>query len=158
MQPRIIQGKEKKSIGMSVVMSLTNNLTGKLWSNFMPRSVAVKNRVGEHFISLQVYPPEYHTAFKPELEFRKYALAEVSGCSTIPEGMEEFTIKAGLFAIFDYKGASGDPSIFQYIYADWLPKSEYRLDNRPHFEVLGANYKNNDSNSEEEIWIPIKQL
>jgi AraC family transcriptional regulator len=143
---------------MSVVMILTNNLTGKLWSNFMPISVEIKNRVGEQFISLQVYPPEYHTAFKPELEFRKYALAELSSCSTIPEGMEEFIIKAGLFPIYDYKGASGDPSIFQYIYADWLPKSEYRLDNRPHFEVLGTNYKNNDSTSEGEIWIPIKQL
>jgi AraC family transcriptional regulator len=93
-------------------MSLTNNLTCKLWRNFMPRSVEVKNRVGEHFSSLQVYPPEYHTAFKPELEFMKYALAEVSGYSTIPEGMVEFTLKAGLHAIFDYKGASGDPSIF----------------------------------------------
>ena len=33
----------------------------------------------------------------------------------------------------------------------------YILDNRPHFEVLGGKYKNNDSNSEEEIWIPVKQ-
>lgn len=38
----------------------------------------------------------------------------------------------------------------------WLPASDYNLDNRPHFEVLGEKYKNNDPTSEEEIWIPIK--
>ncbi len=38
-----------------------------------------------------------------------------------------------------------------------LPNSEYELENRPHFEVLGEKYKNNDPNSEEEIWIPIKK-
>jgi AraC family transcriptional regulator len=29
------------------------------------------------------------------------------------------------------------------------------LDDRPHFEVLGEKYKNNDPTSEKEIWIPI---
>jgi len=31
------------------------------------------------------------------------------------------------------------------------------LDNRPHFEVLGEKYKNGDPESEEEIWIPVKE-
>jgi len=55
-----------------------------------------------------------------------------------------------------YKGSSADNSIFQYIYGQWLPNSNYLLDDKPHFEVLGEKYKNNDPNSEEEIWIPIK--
>jgi AraC family transcriptional regulator len=37
-----------------------------------------------------------------------------------------------------------------------LPKSEYELDYRPHFEILGEKYKNNDQLSEEDIFIPIK--
>lgn len=47
-------------------------------------------------------------------------------------------------------------SIFQYIFGTWLPASGYYLDNRPHFEILGHKYKNNDPDSEEEIWIPVK--
>jgi AraC family transcriptional regulator len=70
--------------------------------------------------------------------------------------MELFTLKGGLYAVFDYKGPSDDKSIFQYIYSTWVPKSKYKLDNRPHFEVLGEKYKNNDPESEEEIWIPIQ--
>ena len=69
---------------------------------------------------------------------------------------DHFVLEGGLYAVFDYKGSSADPSIFQYIYTDCLPKSEYLLDDRPHFEILGEKYKNNDPESEEEIWIPIK--
>ena len=37
------------------------------------------------------------------------------------------------------------------------PNSDYKPDDRPHFELLGAKYKNDDPDSEEEIWIPIKR-
>ena len=45
---------------------------------------------------------------------------------------------------------------FQYIFTNWLPNSEYELDNRPHFEILGDKYINGSADSEEEIWIPVK--
>jgi AraC family transcriptional regulator len=70
--------------------------------------------------------------------------------------MEPFRLEGGLYAVFDFKGSGNDKSIFQYIFGTWLPGSDYNLDNRPHFEVLGEKYKNNDPGSEEEIWIPIK--
>ena len=73
----------------------------------------------------------------------------------IPHEMKSFILEEGLYAVFDYKGSSADNSIFQYIFRDWLPSSPYQIDDRPHFEVLGEKYKNNDPNSEEEIWIPI---
>lgn len=157
MQPRIIHGKEKILIGQSKVMSLLKNRTGELWHGFMPRRMEIENRVGTDYISLQVYPPNYHIYFDPAVEFTKWALTEVSAVSHIPETMEVVRLRGGLYAVFDYKGASADPRIFQYIYADWIPKSEYILDDRPHYEVLGANYKNNNPNSEEELWIPIKK-
>jgi AraC family transcriptional regulator len=72
--------------------------------------------------------------------------------------METYTLPAGLYAIFLYKGTSTDiASFYQNIFTGWLPNSEYALDDRAHFEVLGENYKNNDPTSEEEIWIPIKE-
>ncbi|MEP7234441.1 MAG: GyrI-like domain-containing protein, partial [Ignavibacteriota bacterium] len=45
---------------------------------------------------------------------------------------------------------------FQYILRTWVPNSNYELDDRPHFEILGEKYKKDDPSSEEEIWIPIK--
>jgi len=70
--------------------------------------------------------------------------------------METLVLPGGLYAVFEYKGLSTDNSIFQYILGTWLLNSDYDLDDRPHFEVLGDKYKNNDPTSEEEIWIPIK--
>ena len=70
--------------------------------------------------------------------------------------MEKFILPGGLYAVFDYKGSSDASYIYQYIYGIWIPNSEYVLDARPHFEVLGEKYKNNDPTSEEEIWIPVK--
>ena len=71
-------------------------------------------------------------------------------------GLETFVLPEGQYAVFQYKGLSSDNSIFQYIFGTWLPGSDYVLDDRPHFEVLGDKYKNNDPASEEEIWVPIQ--
>ncbi len=137
-------------------MSLTDNRTGQLWGSFGPRIKEVKNRVTSDKISMQVYDDSYHSNFNPTTEFEKWATVEVSDFKDIPEGMETFDLISGEYAVFDYKGSSSDNSIFQYIFMSWLPNSKYQLDNRSHFEVLGETYRNNDPNSEEEIWIPVK--
>lgn len=157
MKPRIIQLEEKKLIGHHRTMSLINNSTAALWGGFRQRSKELPNRIGTDFISMQIFPTDYYKNFSPNREFEKWASVEAVDFGLIPEGMQGFTLKAGLYAVFDYKGASTDPTIFQYIYNEWLPNSKYLLDDRPHFEVLGEKYENNDPNSEEEIWIPIKQ-
>ena len=86
--PRIEYLNEKKLIGMQVTMSLANNLTGKLWSQFMPRLHEISHRVSEDKLSIQVYPPLYHTAFDPSTEFVKWAAVEAQDQTPIPDGME----------------------------------------------------------------------
>ncbi len=153
--PEISMIQPKKLIGNSIEMSLANNLTGKLWSTFMSRRGELTNRANADFISLQVYPEGYFSGdFNPVATFTKHALVEVDNFNAIPDGMTCFKLEGGLYAVFHHKG--NDTSIFQEIYSKWLPNSEYELDNRPHFEVLGENYKNNDPTSEEDIYIPIK--
>lgn len=157
MQPRIENTPEKKLIGKRLKMSFAENRTMELWKSFMPVHNEIKNRVNQDLISMQVYNDGFSFSnFDINASFEKWAAAEVSDFDTIPDGMENFTLAEGLYAVFEYKGLNTDTSIFQYIFGTWLPASEYVLDSRPHFEVLGAKYKNNDPESEEEIWIPIK--
>lgn len=156
MTPRIEILSEKKLIGKRVNMSLANNRTVELWQNFMPKRREISNKITNDMISMQVYKQTHFADFKPTNEFEKWATVEVTDFENVPTEMETFSLAGGLYAVFDYKGSSNDPSIFQYIFGTWLPSSEYLLDDRPHFEVLGDKYKNNDPNSEEEIWIPIK--
>lgn len=157
MIPRIENLKEKKIVGKRLTMSLADNKTGELWKSFMPRRKEITNNLSYDFISMAVYKPTHFADFKPTNEFEKWATVEVSDFDSIPNNMETFILTGGLYAVFDYKGSSNDLSIFQYIFGTWLPNSDYLLDDRPHFEILGEKYKNADPNSEEEIWIPIRQ-
>ena len=155
-QPRIENLSRKKLIGKKQIMSLANNKTFELWNSFMPRRNEIVNKKNNEKISLQVYNEPVKLGDLKQ-EFEKWALVEVTDFENVPNEMETFELKGGLYAVFDYQGLSTDHQIFIYIFSDWLPKSEYELDNRPHFEVLGEKYKNGDPNSEEEIWIPIKK-
>ncbi|WP_420401256.1 GyrI-like domain-containing protein [Flagellimonas sp.] len=157
MEPQITELKEKQLVGMRTSMSLVHNKTFELWGKFRSRIHEIENRVSSDFISMQVYDPSYFINFNPTNNFVKWASVEVQDHENIPDGMARFTLKSGTYAVFHYKGSSADTSIFQYIFMEWLPNSKYVLDDRPHFEVLGSKYKNNDPNSEEEIWIPIKE-
>lgn len=157
MNPRIEKLAAKKLIGHHINMSLSNNQTGQLWGQFAPRIKEIQHRASADKISLQVYPPSYYSPFSPHTAFEKWATVEVTSFDNLPNGMKPFMLEGGLYAVFDYKGSSADPSIFQYIFSNWLPNSNYRVDDRPHFEVLGTKYRNNDPNSEEEIWIPIRE-
>ena len=157
MEPRIDTIGEKKLVGKRLSMSLSNNKTRELWQSFMSRRKEIKKVIGTDLYSMQILDPSYFNNFNPGKEFEKWAVAEVTSLDDVPSEMETFTLPSGLYAVFLHKGpASAGPKTFQYIFGTWLPESEYTLDNRPHFEILGEKYKNEDPDSEEEIWIPVK--
>jgi AraC family transcriptional regulator len=158
MIPAIRILSEKKLAGVRMEMSFSQDKTIQLWQKFMPRRKEIANNLSSELFSMQVYPESFDFQnFDPELKFEKWAAAEVTDFKSIPAGMEPFILVGGLYAVFIHKGAASEgPKTFSYIFRTWLPASEYILDNRPHFEILGEKYKNNDPDSEEEIWIPIK--
>ncbi len=154
-QPRIEEIKPKKLVGLSMEMSVVNNKTGELWRTFGPRIKEITSRASKDRISLQVYPEDYFINFSPTKSFTKWALVEIHEESDI-EGLSNFELAGGKYAVSQSQGMPGDPTIFQYIYSSWLPSSGYQLDSRPHFEVLGEKYIPGSPESQEEIWIPIK--
>jgi AraC family transcriptional regulator len=151
--------EEKKLVGQRITTSFSKNRTYELWSKFMPRRKEIKNNLSSELISIEVYDKSVDfKAFNLETEFEKWATIEVADFDNIPINMESFTIPSGLYAIFIHKGpASKAPETFGYIFGTWLPNSEFELDTRPHFEVMGEKYENNSPDSEEEVWIPIRK-
>jgi AraC family transcriptional regulator len=156
-EPKIEIIKEKKLVGNRHSISVARYEVGPLWKVFSPRRKEIENTVSNDLISMSIYNAEYFLKFDPTTFFEKWATAEVTNFDKVPNGMETFILPSGLYAIFSYKGSSTDLRIFDYIFKTWLPQSEYQLDDRPHFEILGAKYRNNDPNSEEEIFIPVKK-
>jgi len=158
MQPRIETITMKKLVGKRLRMSFSNNKTFELWKSFMTRRKEITNNKTTDLFSMQIY--DKHFDFKninQYEEFDKWATVEVTDFDTIPDEMESYTLTGGLYAVFIHKGAaSTGPKTFNYIFGTWLPDSDYILDNRPHFEILGQKYIHEDPDSEEEIWIPVK--
>jgi AraC family transcriptional regulator len=149
---------EKKLIGKSMRMSLSENKTAELWRSFMSRVKDIKNTISPDLYSIQVYDraPNFKD-FNPGTQFKKCATIEVFDFSHIPENMETFILPAGLYAVFLHKGAAkAFQKTFQFIFSEWFPNSKYHIDQRPHFELLDAKYKNNSPDSQEEVWIPIR--
>lgn len=155
-EPKIEMIKEKKLIGNQQTLSFAQYNVIPLWKSFAPRRKEIENTVSNDLISMSVYKVGYFSKFDPTAHFEKWATAEVLNFDKVPNGMETFILPSGLYAIFHYKGLNTDLRIFDYILKTWLPNSKYQLDDRPHFELLGAKYKNNDPDSEEDIFVPIK--
>lgn len=142
-----------------MTLSYANYKIGQLWGSFMPYRKHINNPLPNELIALTLYTADHFTNFKPTNEFEKWACIEVVDFEKIPTGIEGFVLSGGLYAIFHYRGSSTEIAAFyRSIFEEWLPNSNYTLDQRPHVEVMGEKYKNNDPDSEEEIWIPIKPI
>jgi AraC family transcriptional regulator len=156
MKPKIKTFPETKFIGMNCVISYSDYRIGELWGNFMHRRNEIQNTIGTELFNIQINSDNFD--FNPQTEFVKWAVVPVTDFKSIPDGMQQLIVQKGLYAVFNHVGdAVKARETFGYIFGVWLPNSEYQLDNRPHFEILGAKYKNNAPDSEEEIWIPVKR-
>lgn len=147
---------EKKLIGKHIVMSFLENKTFQLWSSFMPRRKEIKNVINANLYSLEVFPIAHFNNFDPGNTFQKWAAVEVSDFDEIPREMAPLLIPEGLYAVFVHKGPQSEGhKTYHSIFVEWLPNSEYMVDERPHFAIMDERYKKDDPDSEEEIWIPI---
>jgi AraC family transcriptional regulator len=158
MELRIKNLAEKRLIGKRMRMTLSDNKTFDLWHSFMPERKLILNRISTDLFSIQVYDKSLvFEDFNQETEFEKWAAIEVADFDAVPEGMEPFTLSGGVYAVFIHKGGPDTfPGTFNFIFRNWLPGSDWVLDDRPHFEILGEQFKLEDPNSEEEVWIPVK--
>jgi AraC family transcriptional regulator len=157
MTPRIETTAPKKLIGKRRRMSFSRNETFELWRSFMPQRKTISNVIGDELYSLEIYEEGFFDSFNPDKEFEKWAAVEVSDYETIPEEMETLTVPQGLYAVFLHKGAASEAErTYHFIFREWLPHSNYKLDHRPHFAVMGEKYKKDSAESEEEIWIPLQ--
>lgn len=147
---------QKYLAGHALEMSLLNNRTFELWRGFMPERTRITGSLPTELFSVKVYP-EKAKLEDPNQLFQKWACVAVSDFENCPTGFQQLILENGLYAVFNYKGLSTDTRIFEYIFRDWFPDPGYVLAHRPHFEILGAKYRNNDPESEEEIWIPVSR-
>ncbi len=159
MKPEIVGLKEIKLIGMHINHSLSNNKTIELWKKFMPRIKELSGLKNSWHYAIQQYDYEIRKEnFTPYTKFNIWAAVEVNSIENIPREMNSFVLPSGKYAKFMHKGdAKKFSETLNFIMNIWLPESQYELDSRVHFQIMKDKYLGeNNPNSEEEIWIPIK--
>jgi len=156
MQAEIFKIDTKIIVGIPIEMSLIENKTGDVFRSFMPRRNEVVNRSNMDVLDLKLYGSSYFQKFNPTNTFIKWAGVEVDQLAEIPGGMDTYTIEEGVYAMFMNHGLEENSNMFQYIFTEWLPSSEYVLDDRPHFDVLGEDYQKREEDAMSEIWVPVK--
>lgn len=155
-EPRFEQLEETRLVGDSLEMSRAADQTSVLWRNFMPRRSSIAHRTSQDFISMQVYPQGAMQLADPTAMFTKWATVQVDHFDSVPDGMATYTIAGGLYATFQHNGPATDLGTVMYIFQEWLPSSEYLIDDREHFEVLPPDYQALDPNAHEVFWIPVR--
>jgi AraC family transcriptional regulator len=154
---RIEEMEAKNFVGKRLQMSFANNHTKELWQSFMPRRKEIANVLDSDLYSIEEYETGFFSAFDATKAFYKWAAVEVSNLNQVPRDFETLVAPTGLYAVFLHKGpASEGERTYRFIFSEWLPASQYVVDQRPHFAVMGAKYKHDDPSSEEEIWIPVR--
>lgn len=156
-KPRIEAAEARKLAGCCRKNNTPGmNSTEALWKQFMPRCKEIKNRVGSDLISMRVFHQTSKEPLTRHTPFDEWAAVEVSDAIRIPDGMESYLVPEGLYAVFIHHGLPSEaPRTMQHIFGIWLPNSEYKLDNRPHLAIMGPNYRPDDPQAKEEIWIPV---
>lgn len=158
-EPKIVEIKDRELIGMRVRTTLSENKTFELWQKFKPRVKDIKDRSDTDFYSVQIFEKGLKLEqLTPQTEFEKWAAVQVENFDNIPDKLEVLTIPNGKYAVFIHHGTPQEfAKTSAFIYGVWLPTSEFELDERPHFEIMSADYRPNDPNAEEEVWIPIRK-
>ena len=159
MTPKIITSQAILIVGLKADLTFMTNGPGtaKLAKQFMPKRNQILNRVGTDKFSIQIYNQFDLKTMSPNTVYQKWVGVAVTSFEAVPEGLETLVIDANKYAVFNFEGSpDGFLEAWQAIHTNWLPNSGYKLDDKPHFEILPEDYHPSNAFVKEEIWVPIK--
>ncbi|GAB4198197.1 MAG: hypothetical protein Tsb002_32970 [Wenzhouxiangellaceae bacterium] len=155
MQPTITTLPPIRVVGLCENSTFASHNPAALWQRFMPRRHEIQQRVGDDYFAIRVFSSQI---FTPDTSFEHWAAVAVSDDQEAPAGMQAHTLTGGEYAVFEHRGAPAAlGQTLQHIFSDWLPQSGYQLDQREHFERMPADYRPDDPQALETVWIPVRR-
>ena len=148
-------------VGVSQETSLAAAETPALWREFGPRIREIGERADDWRYSLRQYPTGlslHHLT--PETRYIEWAAVAVASGARIPAGLETLLLTGGLYVRCLHRGLPGEiGDTVNYLFGQWLPTSGYDVDNaRPHFERMAPDYRPDDPDAQEEMYVPLQVL
>ncbi|MBD8499713.1 GyrI-like domain-containing protein [Paenibacillus arenosi] len=108
-QVQTVQLNEKKLVGLSVTVSLNQDLEHGIVVNLREQLLSKRsemtNRVDDGIYLIQVYPD---CEWTEDVPFESIVAVEVSGDAHVPDGFVQHTIPAGDYAKFTHRGPESE--------------------------------------------------
>lgn len=151
MQPEIVDKAGFDAVGIRIRTQPKSNEIAELWRDQGMRLNEVSNATGGGAVGVMAL------ADAEQMIMDYMAAVPVNDITTpLPEGMSEWSVPAGTYAVF----SSTLPTLansFENFYQQWLPKSGYQRGAGPEYEEYGIEFDPNDPNSILHVCIPIEK-
>ncbi len=151
MQPKIVERKETKIVGLQYQGKLDSSKLPTLWEKFMERIPEIKGIKNGNICY-------GHSQGMPNEEVFTYTAgveAETNG--DLPQNMVEVVAPAGKYAVWTHKGPIMQiGETFNKIYSEWLAESGLEVSAMIDIEVYEEGKCDMTENSEVDICIPVK--
>lgn len=130
----------------------------RLWHKLHKEKYKIKNRTDMDFlVGINDYSAESNFE-ESHPAFDYYAAAEVSRAEGLAKEMSVFTLPAGKYVVFIYKGKAKDSMepVMDYIYKEWFPKSSSRLNDQARADFIRYGERTDEKGeSRIEVWVPV---
>lgn len=158
MQAKIVSLPKMYVVGMQCTTSVNNDKIEQLWKDFCPVMDTINNRKGSHYLGMgSSTEPGWKDNWSNDYEFNYMACVEVDENTIPPKNMVLKEISACRYAVFTHKGDVRNlGNTIEYIYGEWLRNCNHELIEHEDFVWYDERFKDNDPNSEVDVYIPIK--
>ncbi|MBC5711813.1 AraC family transcriptional regulator [Hungatella sp. L12] len=133
------------------------SVIGRCWRRLHAKKDRISGRTDEEFL-IGVNDYSYYPCQGMDKVFRYIAGAEVAEEHTVPRGMQEFTLPAGRYAVFSFRGRNEDslqPAV-EYIYGEWFPESTCRFDDGRRYDFARYGERLDEKGeSDIQLWVPV---
>ncbi|UUU26602.1 AraC family transcriptional regulator [Streptomyces sp. DSM 40750] len=160
MRYRVVEKEEFRVVGRKARVPLVHEGMNPAIADFI-RSIGQETL--REIESLSDQEPEGIVAVSDNLDDSRAEGTELDyyhGAVTraaVPEGMDELTVPAGTWAVFENSGPF--PQALQYLWRDvftqWFPSNPYR--SRPGPEILRTRLSQDAAQADAELWIPVER-
>jgi AraC family transcriptional regulator len=158
MQELLIKENELHLIGLSTTLTLHTFNPSVVWREFRQQFREMEDGYDGHLYNVKVLPPSCSLSeLTPAKEFTLWAAREFNPPHAYPANWKTLLIPKGEYAVFNYKGnAANFASFYRNLILHEIPFAGLECDARPAFERFLPGYDPTDDQSEEEVWIPVK--
>lgn len=155
MSPTIIRLDRLNIVGMQTFGTAVNGDPAEMWDVLRSNEIDIPNRVDPAVAyGVETYTQEMQNRGR----WFYMAGVEVADLNEVPVQMCAKQLPANEYAVFEYKGAISPAlgDLFQHIYKEWLPASEYLQAYPYDLERYDARFKGPmDDTSVMEIMVPV---